>query len=98
WWRPDVQRVLGVAAAGTGLLLSGLLLWNRTLRRAVAQRTDALQKELAERQRLEQRLRAMAEHDSLTGLMNRAALTEALRRTLALAARQRWSVAVIFID
>jgi len=99
WWkRPEVQRVLGAAAVGTGLLMSGLLLWNRTLRRAVAQRTDALQKELAERQRLEQRLRTLAEHDSLTGLMNRAALTEALRRSMALAARQQWSVAVVFVD
>ena len=99
WWqRPEVQRVLGAAAIGTGLLMGGLLLWNRALRRAVAQRTDALQKELAERQRLETRLRTLAEHDSLTGLMNRAALTEALRRSLALAARQKWSVAVVFVD
>jgi diguanylate cyclase (GGDEF)-like protein len=99
WWqRPEVQRVLGAAAVGTGLLMGGLLLWNRALRRAVAQRTDALQKELAERQRLETRLRTLAEHDPLTGLMNRAALTEALRRSLALAARQKWSVAVVFID
>ncbi len=30
--------------------------------------------------------------------MNRAALTEALRRSLALATRQKWSVAVVFID
>jgi diguanylate cyclase len=78
--------------------MAGLLLWNRALRRAVAQRTDALQKELAERQRLETRLRTLAEHDPLTGLMNRAALTEALRRSLALATRQKWSVAVVFID
>jgi len=99
WWqRPEVQRVLGVAAIGTGLLMGGLLLWNRALRRAVAQRTDALQKELAERQRLETRLRTLAEHDPLTGLMNRAALTESLRRSLALALRQKWSVAVVFID
>jgi len=99
WWqRPEVQRVLGAASIGTGLLMGGLLLWNRALRRAVAQRTDALQKELAERQRLETRLRTLAEHDPLTGLMNRAALTEALRRSVALAARHRWSVAVIFID
>ena len=99
WWqRPDVQRVLGVSAIGTGLLMGGLLLWNRALRRAVAQRTDALQKELAERQRLETRLRTLAEHDPLTGLMNRAALTEALRRSLALAARQDWALAVVFID
>jgi diguanylate cyclase (GGDEF)-like protein len=99
WWqRPEVQRVLGAASVGTGLLMGGLLLWNRALRRAVAQRTDALQKELAERQRLETRLRTLAEHDPLTGLMNRAALTEALRRSLALAARQKWSVAVVFID
>jgi diguanylate cyclase (GGDEF)-like protein len=99
WWqRPEVQRVLGAAAIGTGVLMAGLLLWNRALRRAVAQRTDALQKELAERQRLETRLRTLAEHDPLTGLMNRAALTEALRRSLALATRQKWSVAVVFID
>jgi diguanylate cyclase (GGDEF)-like protein len=93
-----VQRVLGAASIGTGLLMGGLLLWNRALRRAVAQRTEALQKELAERQRLETRLRTLAEHDPLTGLMNRAALTEALRRSLALAARQKWSVAVVFVD
>ena len=99
WWqRPGVQRTLGTAAVGAGLLMGGLLLWNRALRRAVAQRTEALQKELAERQRLETRLRTLAEHDPLTGLMNRAALTEALRRSLALAARQKWSVAVVFID
>jgi diguanylate cyclase (GGDEF)-like protein len=99
WWqRPEVQRVLGAASIATGLLMGGLLLWNRALRRAVAQRTDALQKELAERQRLETRLRTLAEHDPLTGLMNRAALTEALRRSLALAARQKWAVAVVFID
>jgi diguanylate cyclase (GGDEF)-like protein len=99
WWqRPEVQRVLGAASIGVGVLMGGLLLWNRALRRAVAQRTDALQKELAERQRLETRLRTLAEHDPLTGLMNRAALTEALRRSLALAARQKWAVAVVFID
>ncbi len=99
WWqRPEVQRVLGAVAIGTGTLMGGLLLWNRALRRAVAQRTDALQKELAERQRLETRLRTLAEHDPLTGLMNRAALTEALRRSLSLATRQKWSVAVVFID
>ena len=99
WWqRPEVQRVLGVASLATGLLMGGLLLWNRALRRAVAQHTEALQNELAERRRLEQRLRQLAEHDPLTGLMNRAALTEALRRALALAARQKWSVAVVFID
>ena len=99
WWqRPEVQRVLGATAAGTGLLMGALLLWNHSLRRAVARQTEALRKELAERQRLEQRLRTLAEHDPLTGLMNRAALTEALRRALALAQRQKWSVAVIFID
>jgi diguanylate cyclase (GGDEF)-like protein len=99
WWqRAEVQRVLGVSAIATGLVLGGLLLWNHALRRAVAQQTEALRKELAERHRLEQRLRTLAEHDPLTGLMNRAALTEALRRSLALAARQKWSVAVVFID
>src|SRR6195952_397560 len=99
WWqRPEVQRVLGAASIGTGLLMGGLLLWNRALRGAGGQRTDALQKELAERQRLETRLRTLAEHDPLTGLMNRAALTEALRRSLALALRQKWSVTVVFID
>jgi len=99
WWqRAEVQRVLGASAIGVGSLMGGLLLWNRTLSRAVARQTEALRKELAERHRLEQRLRTLAEHDPLTGLMNRAALTEALRRSLALATRQKWSVAVIFID
>jgi diguanylate cyclase (GGDEF)-like protein/PAS domain S-box-containing protein len=40
----------------------------------------------------------MARYDSLTGLPNRAYLREVLEQALARAARQRWRLAVLFID
>ncbi len=46
----------------------------------------------------QQRLKFLASHDSLTGLPNRACLTERLAHALALAQRKKHRVALLFLD
>ena len=55
-------------------------------------------RDTTERQDLEAALRHQASHDPLTGLANRAVLTEALERALARAARGGRRVGLLFLD
>ena len=57
-----------------------------------------LQAEIVERRQAEARVHHMAYHDSLTGLPNRALLTDRLDRALLAAERTGRSLAVMFID
>lgn len=57
----------------------------------VAERTAALQQSQA-------RLQHMAQHDSLTGLANRALFTDRLQQALAAARRDRTTLALCFVD
>ncbi|MEW5891229.1 MAG: PAS domain S-box protein [Pseudomonadota bacterium] len=57
-----------------------------------------LQAEIAERRQIEERVRHMAHHDALTGLPNRTLLKDRMEQAIALAARHRRHVAVMFID
>lgn len=75
------------------------------LERRVAERTAELsaanaklQEEIAERKLAEERIRHMAQHDSLTGLPNRALLHDRLEQALAQARRHDHRVAVLFLD
>ena len=54
--------------------------------------------DVTERQRAEQAVRFMAEHDTLTGLANRSMMMEQLERHLALAKRHGHAVALLYID
>ena len=54
--------------------------------------------DVTERQRAEQAVRFMAEHDTLTGLANRSMMMEQLERYLALAKRHGHAVALLYID
>jgi len=54
--------------------------------------------DVTERQRAEQAVRFMAEHDTLTGLANRSMMMEQLERHLALAKRHGHAVAMLYID
>lgn len=57
-----------------------------------------LQAEINERKQIEERIHHMAYHDSLTGLPNRALLTDRLERAMLAATRTQRSLAVMFID
>jgi diguanylate cyclase (GGDEF)-like protein/PAS domain S-box-containing protein len=54
--------------------------------------------DITDRKRAEERLRDMAEHDWLTGLPNRALLTQRLNAAIASANEQKTTAAVFFID
>jgi len=57
-----------------------------------------LQEEIVERRQAEARVQHMAYHDSLTGLPNRALLTDRLERAILAARRANGKLAVMFID
>jgi diguanylate cyclase (GGDEF)-like protein/PAS domain S-box-containing protein len=57
-----------------------------------------LQGEIVERRQAEARVHHMAYHDSLTGLPNRALLSDRLDRAMLAAQRSRHQLAVMFID
>ncbi len=57
-----------------------------------------LQEEIVERRQAEARVHHMAYHDSLTGLPNRALLTDRLERAILAARRANGKLAVMFID
>src|SRR5690606_41729151 len=54
--------------------------------------------DITEQKRAEQELRYLANYDPLTGLPNRALLSERLARALVRARRERGRVAVLFLD
>src|SRR6185295_12235498 len=51
-----------------------------------------------ERKKAEKQIRFLAYYDSLTGLPNRVQFREQLKKALAVARRNRWMVAVMFMD
>jgi diguanylate cyclase (GGDEF)-like protein/PAS domain S-box-containing protein len=64
----------------------------------VQERTAELQAEIVERRQAEARVHHMAYHDALTGLPNRALLSDRLDRALLAARRDRTRLALLFID
>ncbi|MBV1775239.1 GGDEF domain-containing protein [Burkholderiaceae bacterium DAT-1] len=100
--RPQTIPTWAYLSMGTAILLlmtlAALMLWNRSLTRVVAKRTRALQEELTERSRIQEKLRALAEQDHLTCLPNRASLDRELRRAIQLGVRMGNGVAVLFVD
>lgn len=57
-----------------------------------------LQHEISERQRAEERMRHMAQHDALTGLPNRRLFFELVDKSLAAAQRDRQTSAILYLD
>lgn len=75
------------------------------LERRVQERTAELQKvnhdlhaEIKERREVERRITHMALHDALTGLPNRAYLTERITESIATANRDHHKTALLFLD
>ena len=71
-WRPSRENILLFLSLLVFMTLAAVVLWNRTLRKEVAARTIALQKELADRIRVEQ------EKEELRQKIHRAKKMEAL--------------------
>ncbi len=69
-----------------------------TLEERIRERTTDLEREIRERERYGRELSHLALHDSLTGLYNRATLTERLTSELAAPAAPGTSIAVLFLD
>jgi len=55
-------------------------------------------RDITERQALERKVRWMAYHDPLTGLLNRTAFDEKMNWLMALARRERQQIALLYID
>lgn len=93
---------LPVILAGFGWLAGDrearLLAINETLRKEVAERTEALQAAREEARRAGERAAAMAELDALTGVFSRRRLYEELQRTIRMAARYHRAVALLYLD
>jgi diguanylate cyclase (GGDEF)-like protein len=58
----------------------------------------ALQEEIAERKRAEERVQYMAQYDTLTDLPNRALLQDRVKQAIAYAHRNRTQVAILLLD
>jgi len=69
-----------------------------TLEERIRERTTDLEREIGERERYGRELSRLALHDSLTGLYNRATLTERLTSELRGAETAGASIAVLFLD
>jgi len=55
-------------------------------------------RDITERKEAEERIRYLAYYDSLTGLPNRTFYKELVSRSILLAKRHRWTIAILFID
>jgi diguanylate cyclase (GGDEF)-like protein len=59
---------------------------------------ETLALEIANRKRVEEKIRFMADHDALTQLPNRTLFSDRLERAIQLAERKKESLALLFID
>jgi diguanylate cyclase (GGDEF)-like protein len=95
WW--NAAHTLAVLAVALAFTVTAFV-WLAVLRRRVKQQTATIRAQLAETQALKEAAEFQATHDSLTGLYNRGAIFDLLRREFALASRSRTSTGIIMLD
>lgn len=94
----QLSRANEVLLRGMENAQSALREANAGLEIRVRSRTEELTREVFEKERYAGELTRLARHDSLTGLFNRASLTDKLDGALREAQRNGTTVAVLFID
>ena len=82
----------------TGVLVSWLADGRKRAEEHLRERNEDLQREVAQRKALEERLVYRATYDYITDLHNQASFYEHLSRALSLARRRGSKVAVMFVD
>lgn len=89
---------LGFVAALAGVRQDRLQAFSSSLERQVAQKTDSLRRALQQAEKANEMIVHMAEHDALTGLLNRRAFQGELERWLTHAQRYQRPLSLLFID
>ncbi|WP_166668758.1 putative bifunctional diguanylate cyclase/phosphodiesterase [Thiohalophilus thiocyanatoxydans] len=89
---------LGLFARIAGIRQDRLLEFSASLEHKVAIKTESLRRALDEAQKANDQIVHMAEHDALTGLLNRRRFHNELERWTLFALRYQRSLALIFID
>ena len=90
--------------SGAGVTLGAFMISSRMPRQPLPEELDLISmvSRLAaiaiEQRQLADKLAYQAQHDALTGLPNRVLFEDRLQRALAQGQRQRWLVAVLFVD
>lgn len=89
---------LGIFAGFAGARQARLIALNATLEQQVADKTASLRSALARAEKTNEMVSHMADHDTLTGLLNRRCMQKELAAATALAARYGHPFAIVFVD
>ncbi len=89
---------LGLFARFAGVRQDRIRRFSEGLEQQVAEKTESLRRALEEAQKANEMIIHMAEHDALTGLLNRRRFQKELERWADHAARYQRTVAVMFVD
>lgn len=89
---------LGLFARLAGVRQDRLLRFSASLEQQVAEKTESLQRALEESKKANETIAHMAEHDSLTGLLNRRRFQRELEKWGQYALRYKRHAALLFID
>lgn len=89
---------LGLVARLAGVRQERLLKFSASLERQVATKTESLERALEEARKANELIAHMAEHDALTGLINRRRFQKELEKWTRYALRYQRSAALVFID
>lgn len=89
---------LGLFAGITGVQRRRIRRFSEGLEQEIAQKTESLRRALADAQKANEKVIHLAEHDVLTGLLNRRRFQKEIERWAGHSARYQREVAVMFVD
>ncbi len=89
---------LGLFARFAGIRQDRIRRFSESLEQEVAEKTESLRRALEDAQKANETIIHMAEHDTLTGLLNRRCFQKGLEQWVSHCARYSREVALLFID